>query len=129
MRRAMAVPAPRIGLLGAVATTSWASSSSITSRSSSRPKAVSVLRTVSGAAVAWSSTPRSSGGMSRVAGAANCLSSAINAAAGYRSCSPYDRAGRPGHLPEEGVPEMGQPALAELPNLGNRDPQCIAGDG
>ena len=42
---------------------------------------------------------------------------------------PVRRAGRPSHLPEEGVPEMGQPALAELPNLGNRDPQCIAGDG
>ena len=88
------------------------------------------LPTLSGAAVAWSSTPRSSGGVSRVAGAASCLSSETAAAAGYRSVQPAQRRRRrPGHLPEARVPEMGHPALAELPDLYDGDPQRIASDG
>ena len=82
VRRAAAVPAPSIGGTGAVASTSRASSSSIASRSSSRPSAASVFRTLSGALVPWSSTSRSSGGVSRLAGAASCFSSGNRAAAG-----------------------------------------------
>src|SRR5258707_1994208 len=69
------------------------SSSSQARTSSSAPSAASALRTLSGAPVPWSSTPRSSGGVSRVAGAANCLSSAYLAAARYRTCRPYATAG------------------------------------
>ena len=83
---------------------------------------MSVLRTLSGAAVWWSSTPRSNGGVSRVAGVASCLSSGKSAAAGYRSCSPYIAPGGAGHLLHAPVPEMGHPALAELPNLSQRNP-------
>ena len=55
---------PRTGSVGAIVNRSRASMSSIASRSSSKPSAASVLRTLSGAAVLWSSTPRSSGGVS-----------------------------------------------------------------
>ena len=113
MRRAMAVPTPRLGLFGAVATTSWASSSSITSRSSNRPKAASVLAygqrcgcgVVFNAEVQRRNVEGGRGGQ--------LLEFGNQRRGRVPQLQPVDRAGRrPGHLPEEGVPQVGHASLS-----------------